>query len=183
MYETLLRPHEVSQIPKLESVSVVSQRLQAAERKREEKRLKQIANAKSRNAAGDGRSGKRKRDSDGDEEVAGESSEGGNKRVRTDEEEEAEEPRGVALQVDVPPTLSPSPLTTEVQNGPEESNTVTAVTRLHVSKALQEVRGHTSYLTFACLLPPDSLTTSLPTDLESPDLSVTTAATVSDHHG
>ena len=46
MYETLLRPIDVSHVPTLRPISFVTERLKQAERKREDKRLKQIAAGK-----------------------------------------------------------------------------------------------------------------------------------------
>ena len=46
MYETLLRPHQVDAAPPLTPIGVVSEKLKQAEARREEKRLRQIANAR-----------------------------------------------------------------------------------------------------------------------------------------
>ena len=46
MYETLLRPHQVDAVPPLVSVAAVGAQLKKAEARREEKRLRQIAQAR-----------------------------------------------------------------------------------------------------------------------------------------
>jgi tRNA (adenine57-N1/adenine58-N1)-methyltransferase len=46
MYETLQRPHDVSQIPALPSVREAAEKLKQSEQRREEKRLRQIAQNK-----------------------------------------------------------------------------------------------------------------------------------------
>ena len=52
MYETLLRPHDVHQLPPLPTVEEISDKLKKAEVKREEKRLKQVeASRRAREAA------------------------------------------------------------------------------------------------------------------------------------
>ena len=43
MYEALLRPIDVSHVPTLQPVSVITEKLQQAEQKGENKQLKQIA--------------------------------------------------------------------------------------------------------------------------------------------
>jgi tRNA (adenine57-N1/adenine58-N1)-methyltransferase len=173
MYETLLRPHEVYTYPPLQDIYSIGEKLKKAEAKREEQRLKQIAgNRASASASGltfysssSSSSGpttnrrtaaqKRKREeedvNEGEEEevvdkmvvVVDEQDlhpeEGGEvepKRVRLDDEED------VVLD-DFVPTLVATPTMTSTN----------ASVRMGVSKASSEVRGHTSYLTFACLIP------------------------------
>lgn len=152
MYETLLRPHEVSQLPALQPINEVSEKLKKAEQVREEKRLRQIASGKGKSS--DGHGAKRKRDGEtehelleGDITIAG-------KRVKTHDpdpapEDEVEAHANIARDLDVS------------QDAPESSHfpvpvvgNPTSATKINVSRAMPEVRGHTSYLTFACLLPP-----------------------------
>ncbi|KAH7925570.1 tRNA methyltransferase complex GCD14 subunit [Leucogyrophana mollusca] len=133
MYETLLRPHDVHQIPAALSLSEIIDRLKKSELKREEKRLRQIAN-----------SSKRKRD----DSVDGVDQEEGGKKVKREGgaggklEEEPEvldttvEPVKVVFEGHMGTTPAPG-----------------QVSKVNVSKAIQEVRGHTSYLTFARLVP------------------------------
>ncbi|KAK0464198.1 tRNA methyltransferase complex subunit Cpd1 [Desarmillaria tabescens] len=124
MYETLLRPHDVSQIPALPSIDDAAEKLKRAELKREEKRLKQIAQ---------GQRTKRKREGDSaDPDALLEV-----KRTKTEDATE---------EISVKTDEIPQDLTT-----PNTNN------KFSVSKVMSEVRGHTSYLTFACLLPDISL--------------------------
>ena len=57
MYETLLRPHQVDAAPRLTPIGAVADKLKASEARREEKRLRQIANAR---AGAERRAAKRK---------------------------------------------------------------------------------------------------------------------------
>ena len=163
MYETLLRPHEVSEVPTLLPIGAVSKKLQQSEQKREEKRLRQISNARARHAE------KRKREQNGGPE---DNDETGSKRVKTEDETRgdaqgssgpsAQDPASVVAPLGakdevrdvtmeeitdtLPQPVDPKALASEVPTPPP------AMTQI-VSKVIQEVRGHTSYLTFACLLP------------------------------
>ena len=186
MYETLVRPIEVFQIPPLQPISIVSEKLKKSELKREDKRLRQIAANKSAAAAA---SAKRKRDTeaadgsvDGSLNVATELPHGAgqtgrtSKRVRTEEDDGVpqmeEQDINMDLDVDMEVTESPStsafplvktddPTTTtsfsmstaDVVADIPISTPTSPPAKINVSKALPEVRGHTSYLTFACLIP------------------------------
>ncbi|KAH7909239.1 tRNA methyltransferase complex subunit Cpd1 [Hygrophoropsis aurantiaca] len=123
MYETLLKPHDVHQIPVPISLSDIVDKLKKSEFKREEKRLRQIAN-----------SSKRKRDSSVDKDD-------GSKKAKTDDDTSNTAEIGPAA---VPVTIQSITETTPVPSQPAKVN---------LSKPMQEVRGHTSYLTFARLLP------------------------------
>ena len=149
MYETLVRPHEVNQIPDLSLITEVTERLKKGERKREEKRLRQIANSRLNHQF------KRKRiyQSDGSSKE-----EAGNKRARTDDEDDPDS----RPSLEHIPSTDSQPQTGDVQikgmssvKVDEVGNDSDAETKakLNVSKAMPEVRGHTSYLTFACLIP------------------------------
>ena len=83
MYETLLRPHQVDAVPALTPIGAVGERLKQAEARREEKRLRQIANAR---AGAERRAAKRKAEDDG----ALEEAEG--KRAKTDGEDDEHVP-------------------------------------------------------------------------------------------
>ncbi|EKM51636.1 uncharacterized protein PHACADRAFT_261888 [Phanerochaete carnosa HHB-10118-sp] len=138
MYETLLRPQQVDAPPAPPSVADVAAQLKRAEARREEKRLGQIAHAHRQRAA------KRKHEDveaaaagDGD----GDGDETGGKRARTEEGE------------DSAATDTPAPAAVLVV-GSEEATEAVEERKISVSKAFPEVRGHTSYLTFAVLLPP-----------------------------
>ncbi|KAF8799358.1 GCD14-domain-containing protein [Phlegmacium glaucopus] len=180
MFETLVRPIEVFQIPPLQPVSVVSEKLKRSELKREDKRLRQIAANKTT------ANGKRKRDAiavDGDEVDGGgggmnttELADGAsgsvdgnsNKRVKivslpmTEDEDD-----GILKMEELNTNMIGDP-STSVEAAADRSittnphvvaempmSTVTAPppAKINISKALPEVRGHTSYLTFACLIP------------------------------
>ncbi|KAH9889796.1 tRNA methyltransferase complex GCD14 subunit [Cubamyces lactineus] len=165
MYETLLRPHQVDCVPALEPIGAVAARLKQAEARREEKRLRQIAHARlgierraAKRKAGEGD------DSEGVENAA-EGAEG--KRPRIDGGEVGEKPspeeqardevealaelaaKGesatAAAQVVVPEDV--------VAQAEEEAVVEEEPRKITLSKAFPEVRGHTSYLTFAVLLP------------------------------
>ncbi|KAA1469724.1 tRNA methyltransferase complex GCD14 subunit [Dentipellis sp. KUC8613] len=148
MYETLLRPHEVSQVPALPHVNTVAEKIKQSERKREDKRLRQIANARARHTE------KRKRDQD-DAGIPDVAEEADVKRVKVDGQEQADE--GSAGE-----TSAVLPATQEAPDVAMDSATPPAPVSLTppspqatqvVSKIMPEVRGHTSYLTFARLLP------------------------------
>ncbi|KIM40900.1 hypothetical protein M413DRAFT_445671 [Hebeloma cylindrosporum] len=212
MYETLLRPIEVFQIPPLPNISLVSEKIKISEQKREEKRLRQIAANKAAAAAASGAPGgsssastnnnvnaKRKRedaaeDLDDDEENADEISavvEGliaSKKKMRTDigeEDEEAIVEQQEEMDEDGSPLLSggqtdidavknegsdPSPqlATTSSHRAPKNASGLThPAAKINVAKALPEVRGHTSYLTFACLIPIPASAASLASQEDS----------------
>ena len=145
MYETLIKPHEVNQIPTLLPIGEVSEKLKRAEQKREEKRLRQIANARIH------LSGKRKAESlEAVEDT-------GNKRVKTDDEDET----GSRIEAEISETNHEPPQSSQIAGlvrtfspgGEAQHIDIHMSTKINVSKAMPEVRGHTSYLTFACLVP------------------------------
>lgn len=153
MYETLLRPMDVSQVPVLQPVGEISEKLKQAERKREDKRLKQIA-------AGRMNTSKRKREdaprveesphdaSDADDAMAG------SKRIKTDDEDntnpDLQEPPQI---MDLDPRESLTLVDGIFTASTPSLVSFSAAAKISVSKALSEVRGHTSYLTFASLQP------------------------------
>lgn len=193
MYETLVRPIEVFQIPALQPISVVSEKLKRSELKREDKRLRQIAANKAAAAA----SAKRKRDARGvdgegvDRITVGvgqpEDTGSSSKRVKIEEDVslpiteendvsmmdeddrllklEQEHTMNREVEITKIGSLSTSALpmaetvadlctTTTPTTYPVADDMPTASpAKINVSKALPEVRGHTSYLTFACLIP------------------------------
>lgn len=126
MYETLIRPHETSQVS-LKSVRESGEHLKLMAEKREAKRQRQIAVS---------RAAKRKRD---DKDLGVDDA---SKRVKTEEEE--------ALIADIEGSVVVPGVNSEegISMG-----TPYRATNLNVSRAFPEVRGHTSYLTFACLVP------------------------------
>ncbi|KAH7885454.1 tRNA methyltransferase complex subunit Cpd1 [Phlebopus sp. FC_14] len=126
MYETLLRPHEVQQAPSPLPLSHIVEKLKTMERNREEKRLRQIAN-----------SGKRKREDDFNLTEP-------DKKFRTEEPSARSDKKEPPSQLN---TLEPEKLAADI------SSAATSQTKVNLSKASPEVRGHTSYLTFARLVP------------------------------
>jgi tRNA (adenine57-N1/adenine58-N1)-methyltransferase catalytic subunit len=157
MYETLLRPHEVSYMPKPLSIAEARESLKVAEVRKEEKRQKQIAGARAKAAQAKEQGAKRKRSESSPGKTDGE------KRTKKDGELED------VMDVDgaVAPTLgsimgpSPAPLHATVDiPAPVTASLARAAPpppaekpKMAVSRVFAEVRGHTSYLTFACLAP------------------------------
>ncbi|KAF7797489.1 hypothetical protein EIP86_008688 [Pleurotus ostreatoroseus] len=150
MYETLMRPHQVEAVPAPPSVRAAGLQLQRAEAKREERRLRQIAQSQA----------KRKRDEDAVAAVGdngqGQGGEGPapSKRVKTEVE------AGMDGDVEMEVAASLPAVEQHVQNvvvkaEPEVDESVEEPepAKISVSKTFAEVRGHTSYLTFAVLLP------------------------------
>ncbi|KAI0345890.1 tRNA methyltransferase complex GCD14 subunit [Trametopsis cervina] len=144
MYETLVHPQHVEAIPRPPPISVPASALKRLEVRKEEKRLRQIAQA---------HRGKRKRADEG-EQVEGQE-EAGAKKAKTESEETQEALKGEVEDVHMAPVAD-----TEAEPSAEEATTTTNSTsvapekKMSVSKAFPEVRGHTSYLTFAVLFPP-----------------------------
>lgn len=137
MYETLLRPHDVKQIPALQPISHISENLKKAEKRREDKRLKQITFGRNRTA--DDHRPKRKREGgEAEEENVAADLILDAKRAKTEPEEQR-------MEIDESTATSTPPDPTR------DSSEFTAAKI--VSKANPEVRGHTSYLTFARLVP------------------------------
>ncbi|EIW81220.1 tRNA methyltransferase complex subunit Cpd1 [Coniophora puteana RWD-64-598 SS2] len=128
MYEVLIRPHEVNEItiPKLDDIVT---KLKQSEQKREEKRLRQIANA-----------GKRKREGSSENAVEN----GENKKAKTDGANVTELHRTSELE---------STSTSAKGVGPQALQGADDSASVNGAKAVYEVRGHTSYLTFARLAP------------------------------
>ncbi|KAI6014785.1 tRNA methyltransferase complex subunit Cpd1 [Pisolithus microcarpus] len=139
MYETLLRPHEVQQLPTPLSLDNVVSKLKRLEKFREEKRLRQIANSK------------RKREEDSDIPEP-------DKRARIGEPDTARDEGG-----------SRPPLISDLHIPPKADDEVNEAT-VSWSRVCHEVRGHTSYLTFARLVPYPAETSS---NGETEDLTTT----------
>lgn len=157
MYETLLRPHQVDAPPPLTPIGEISAKLKSAEARREEKRLRQIAN--SRAAA------RRKRKRDGENEGVEEDAEIVGKKVKAGDGGEqpaaeqvvleAAEAEQVALEAAEVEELGAAEVAQATPAAPSDPISADPVSpaKIGLSKAFPEVRGHTSYLTFACLLP------------------------------
>ncbi|KIJ17555.1 hypothetical protein PAXINDRAFT_167560 [Paxillus involutus ATCC 200175] len=137
MYENLLRPHEVQHLPAPLPLSHIVDKLKKMEQNREEKRLRQIANASKR---------KREDDLEGLE---------ADKRARTEESsalEDNNDQDGSKFQA--------TPLASANVGLATGSSQVDATpAKVNLAKASPEVRGHTSYLTFARLVPISNPTT------------------------
>lgn len=144
MFETLIRPHEVSQVPALTSIGEITEKLKEAEQKREEKRLRQIAHGRSK--FGDAGS-KRKRIGEVEQDDLDAVDPTDSKRVKTAYDGEAP----MVSEVDLVSFGQEEPVATANASAPAEVSSKTPA-KLSVSNVLPEVRGHTSYLTFACLL-------------------------------
>ncbi|KAF7364834.1 tRNA (adenine(58)-N(1))-methyltransferase catalytic subunit TRM61 [Mycena venus] len=149
MYETLVRPHDVAHVPALQSVTEVADKLKKAEGVREIKRLRQIAAGQRSHENPHGE--KRKRSEEGSEQeelpVAEAEDSGSGKRLKTDDEMDDGTP---SQDADVSRNLDELSVHT-VRAG---ASIPAPPAKISVSKAIPEVRGHTSYLTFATLLPP-----------------------------
>jgi tRNA (adenine57-N1/adenine58-N1)-methyltransferase len=184
MYETLLRPIEVSAVPKLPSIEDATERLKQAEIKREDKRQKQIKANREKEARDKAKKekdagavvGEKRKYPDGEPTTELDNTEGSLPVV--DDAEEGVEPKRAKTQesglvdntMHVDPSSNPTPvpeplpitlpvinsasIDSSSKNGtPSSSSPGPGGPKMSVSKALSEVRGHTSYLTFACLVP------------------------------
>ncbi|KAF8610432.1 tRNA methyltransferase complex GCD14 subunit [Ceratobasidium sp. AG-I] len=156
-HETLIRPHDVCNTP-MQSVEDVAARLREIEVRKEERRLKQIETSN--------RDKKRKRL----EENGEEHTEDATKKAKIDAdvqsharpEDEVEDLRSTIESAPVrEPTSISDPAATSSKSKPKKApqnpNAMVLSTsdteRYIVSKPFGEVRGHTSYLTFAMLVP------------------------------
>lgn len=166
MYETLIRSQDITPVSQ-PSIETAVKKLKQAEVNGEERRLRQMANARARN--------KRKREEAG---VAKESSAGDDtsvppepkKRRAVDSNETGD---ATAEECEVEDALLPDaddPILPAQTNGHGTEPTLNTTAPARPSTSLEpsltipmahpfpEVRGHTSYLTFAVLLPYDHLT-------------------------
>ncbi|KAG7088092.1 hypothetical protein E1B28_012118 [Marasmius oreades] len=163
MYETLIRPFEVSSTPHLVSIIDVGDKIKQSEARREEKRLKQIAQGHRGGTSGSGGAGakKGKRKHDEEEEVDRKAEA---KRAKTDDESPAlgggdEEGAMVVAEpnqedVETSGTDASGQAEQESNKRPQRrQNQVGGHETVTLSRVMPQVRGHTSYLTFACLLP------------------------------
>jgi tRNA (adenine57-N1/adenine58-N1)-methyltransferase catalytic subunit len=162
MYESLLRPHDVAAVSPLPSIAEAAARLKAQEVRKEEKRLLQIAASRARNEGKTADSeGKRKRDGgdidgvNGAEEDAVETLDA--KKAKT---EPTDVDSAVASGAATPTTVNDAARSSSKGKG-RWKPVPSGEPRLVVSKPFAEVRGHTSYLTFAMLVPPP-MTTGTP---------------------
>jgi tRNA (adenine57-N1/adenine58-N1)-methyltransferase len=154
MYETLLRPHEVSQVPRLIQIDAITEKLKQFERSREDKRQRQIATSRARRNATE----KRKREDDDNAEgvidLEPEAHELETKKARTAaaQGDDTSAP-DVNMTIDEDVMEEPSPATAPVADDALLLQPAPAPAMQVLSRHSKEVRGHTSFLTFACLLP------------------------------
>jgi len=154
MYETLLRPHEVSQAPRLAQIDIVTEKLKQLERNREDKRQRQIAASRARRNATE----KRKREDDdnagGAVELEPEAHELETKKARTAaaQGDDTLAP-DVVMKIDEEVVEDQLPTTAPVADDAIPPPPAPASAMQVLSRHSKEVRGHTSFLTFACLLP------------------------------
>jgi len=154
MYETLLRPHEVNQAPRLAQIDIVTEKLKQQERNREDKRQRQIAASRARRNATE----KRKREDDdnagGAVELEPEAHELEAKKARTAAAQGDDTPApDVVMKIDEEVVEDQPPTTAPVADDPMPPPPAPAPAMQVLSRHSKEVRGHTSFLTFACLLP------------------------------
>ncbi|KAJ6585401.1 tRNA methyltransferase complex GCD14 subunit [Mycena capillaripes] len=150
MYETLVRPHDVTHVPLLQSVTEVAEKLKKTEEVKEIKRLRQIAAGQRSRENPHGEKRKRSEEMNEHEEPAVTEAEdsGSGKRLKTDDEMDDGTPSQDAADV------SRSRDEASTHNARAGASIFAPPAKISVSKAIPEVRGHTSYLTFATLLPP-----------------------------
>jgi len=175
MYETLIRPHEVHQVPKLVPIESIIGQVKAHELKKEQRRLQQVA-------ASDKKRNSRKRKREDEEEGGPDLDLGtGDQKRRRDVDAAAPHPSTTAATTtavtSAPETKSQDSTTSIVTialGPPPQQQTVSRqdarlaslATSTPMAKPMPEVRGHTSYLTFATLLP----ITNQPTDAKGTKL-------------
>ncbi|KIJ26688.1 hypothetical protein M422DRAFT_216196 [Sphaerobolus stellatus SS14] len=157
MYETLIRPHDVFVQQPTESLKEARERLQAAEQAKEDRRQRQIEQSKVRKAV---EHAAKEGGAEGESsQMIGIETADGAKRKR---DPEGEEPTVAAL----PPPKKPAHMPKQRQK--QEAKSSPQPEKGVVSQPIKEVRGHTSYLTFAVLLPsnlhnPSATSTTNPT--------------------
>ena len=154
MYETLIKSHEVNQAPRLVQIGAVAEKLKQQERNRENKRQRQIAASRARRDAME----KREREDDSNDNAGRvvnqdpDFHEPEAKKVKTSAPSDDDTPApDVVMEIDED-VLAAAPAMADGPMPPPPSPTLAPVTQV-LSKHPKEVRGHTSFLTFACLLP------------------------------
>jgi len=145
MFETLLRPHEVHHVPKPVTIDSIMEQVKLHEIKKERRRLQQVeASDRKRNSL------KRKREQTEEGEGGPDLDLGtGDQKRRRDVD--ALHP-STAVDIDITVikhALDPPPMSLNRK----EARLATLATSTPMSKPMPEIRGHTSYLTFATLLP------------------------------
>lgn len=155
MYETLLRRHEVSHAPRLVQIGTVAEKIKQQERNREDKRERQIAASRARHhilekreREDDNAGGVIDRDPDCHEPEV--------KKAKTSAPREDDTPAlDVAMEIDEEVLGDQPPAAPKVaDNAMSSLPSPTPAPAIQVlSRHSKEVRGHTSFLTLACLLP------------------------------
>ncbi|KAG8834639.1 hypothetical protein FRC17_007941 [Serendipita sp. 399] len=150
MYETLIRPHDVHQVPKLVSIDSIVEQVKLHELKREQRRLQQVAASDKKRE-----SRKRKR-----EEAVADEEDGPDPDLGTGDQKRRREGdnTGDTATLAQQPTIMKgsgeySNFAPIVPTERKEGRLVTPATSVPMAKPIAESRGHTSYLTFASLLP------------------------------
>ena len=160
MYETLLRSHEVSQAPRLVQIGAAAEKLKQQERNREDKRQRQIAASRARRHATTIE--KREREDDSNNNADGIVNKGPDfhepeaKKAKTSVPSDDDTPAPDVVMKIEEEVLGDQPLPTPVMvdgDMPPPPSPSPAPAIQVLSKHPKEVRGHTSFLTFACLLP------------------------------
>lgn len=150
MYETLVRPHDVHQIPRLVSIETVMGQVKLHELKKEQRRLQQVA-------ASDKKRNSRKRKREDEEEGGPDLDLGtGDQKRRRDVDAAAPHPStaGLIAVTAATPDADSSTLDPPHQTlSRQDARLASLATSTPMAKPMPEVRGHTSYLTFASLLP------------------------------
>ncbi|KEP54879.1 tRNA (adenine-N(1))-methyltransferase catalytic subunit TRM61 [Rhizoctonia solani 123E] len=157
MHETLTKPHDICNAP-MQTVEDAAIRLRDIETRKEQRRLRQIESA--------ARDKKRKR-IEGNEEVQENESP---KRTKMESKTRAGEESPPEL--DPSDSLSNNPPPPQPKRGPHIGAKPSAAPeeeRYVVSKPFGEVRGHTSYLTFAMLVPSACDEANLPQEPKKSD--------------
>lgn len=155
MYETLLRPHEVSHAPGLVQIGTVADKLKQQERNREDKRQRQIAASRARRHIMEKREREREDDNNADSVVDRDPDchEPDAKKAKTSAPSDDDRPAlDVVMEMDEDLSDQP-PAAPKIDSAmPPPLPAPTPVIQV-LSRHSKEVRGHTSFLTLACLLP------------------------------
>ncbi|EEB94679.1 hypothetical protein MPER_06468, partial [Moniliophthora perniciosa FA553] len=136
-YETLLRPYELSPSSSLPTIFDAANKIKESERKREDKRIMQVK--------GDHRgiSGKQEK----------ERKRRGRRKLEDGEESDSKRAKTkVEGMEETEPVIVSEPSAAEYQARPTPRGKVVEGGKV-LARVMPEVRGHTSYLTFAVLLP------------------------------
>ncbi|KAG8934320.1 tRNA (adenine-N(1)-)-methyltransferase catalytic subunit trm61 [Tulasnella sp. 418] len=177
MYEVLIRPQDISATPSLRNIEEASDKLKASAIRREARRLRQIEQSR---LAYEAKQKAKELESvaitDGDVKILTDTGDisPGLKRKREDETpvimlDAIKRPKSEAVDTDAPngmdidevpashpvPKISPSRMDSPAPNSHSSTPGPSSVKveLMNVSRPFAEVRGHTSYLTFAVLLP------------------------------